>query len=1025
MKKNTRNWIIGIVIAVLVIVGIYFMVNNSKHDEYTLTFSNTDQTEANMISMTDEREFEVVLQLEDNKAISKEMLDKITTEGKWVLSREEGKQPIEDFPYQFLGGELQDWTLFDSEEPFFETMVKAEDGKVILTLKNKYFYGEGVDGIDSRSRFPQRNSILDYYGDYTLQLMTDNKVLAETMVTYTPYDSFHDAQDFVADLNQANETINARDDMYSEIRSMGETELGRDMPYIVIADSKDSIDQYMEIKQQAETNPAELMEKIKANELDYRIPVFYTNVHSDENPGGDAPMEFVNDLANSDGKITYKVLTGFTEDGEAQLAKEKEEAGIHWSELVADEFSGLGFITEGNAASTTVDLEKYYTVEEVELDVNELLANVILVVVPMENVDSRTVNMRPNSNGFDLNRDNTFQTQKETQNMAKLIAEWNPTVFAEFHGFISGFQVEPCSPTHGANFEYDLFINNAIEAGQAFGEAAVCNQEQFNSYVMPMRDYLTSDENGNPYWEYPWDDMSTGYTPQYSMLHGAVAFTIEVPEGNEDAVTAFKTGMFNNAKYVASHKDQYFLDQLEGYRRGLENIDADTIRPYYVDINDNPGAEADVFRPRSTENNNYFPEYYVIPMDQTMQENVSDAYKFIEYALRNDIKVSTLTTDVEVNGVNYPAGSYVINMYQAKRNVAQMALDQGTVLTGWTDLYSESIVAFGDLRGFDYTAIRVKDAFADALADVETVEMVKPEITSDNVIIANSSTDAIKAINEIMQAEIKVGYITEGENQGDFVTTLAGYETIKDEYALNVYNTDKEVVATQLKTLKVYVPTAAAEFAVTENTQKEYGFRNYFNLNYTHTERNWDLFALEKQLGFTLVDDVNEADIIVGSSALDEAALAAVKAGTPYVAYSTGALDSVVSLVDGVEYSYGHPYAIEDVLTTVNYLDDSMVTAKYVAEDDHIMYGYGGAYFTALPENAKTLIKTTNDEFLEGFLLKESVEGYKNSIQAFEYRDDTMDIVAFANTLTDKAHQTDDYRYISNAIYQQALTEQY
>lgn len=284
-----------------------------------------------------------------------------------------------------------------------------------------------------------------------------------------------------------------------DILSMGTSTQGYNIPYAVIADSKASIDQYLKQTESALANPKAMIEKVQAGS-DYKIPVFFTNIHPDETNGVDAPMNFIWDIVNSfenDGKITYQVITGFTPEGEAQLKKEITEAGIHWSSLIKDHVTGLGFIKDGNKSSGPVDLEKFYKIESYTLDVNQLLDHIILIVVPTENTDGRTNNVRQNGNGFDINRDSLFQTQIETQNMAKVIAKWNPATLIELHGYVSGYQVEPCSPPYEPNFEYDLFAANGLKSGEAFGIGAIANNTEFNSYVMPLRDYLVSDAAGN------------------------------------------------------------------------------------------------------------------------------------------------------------------------------------------------------------------------------------------------------------------------------------------------------------------------------------------------------------------------------------------------------------------------------------------------------------------------------------------------------------------------------------------------
>lgn len=64
---------------------------------------------------------------------------------------------------------------------------------------------------------------------------------------------------------------------------------------------------------------------------------------------------------------------------------------------------------------TDEEMAKYYNMKDTDLNVKDVLDDIFFIVVPSENVDGRTNFTRTNSNYFDLNRDNTYQTQAETQ----------------------------------------------------------------------------------------------------------------------------------------------------------------------------------------------------------------------------------------------------------------------------------------------------------------------------------------------------------------------------------------------------------------------------------------------------------------------------------------------------------------------------------------------------------------------------------------------------------------------------------
>ena len=994
----------------------------------------TEDGGKDIISLSSERTFEVIIPL--GADVTKEEAEQILATAKWSLTREAGMQTdTERFPNQYLGADLEDWKVWGKDEPLFTSIemngVKKGDSLGIrMTFSNAYFFG----GPRVDSPRGNRNVILDYTGEYTLSCKDGNgNVIGQTTVRVNPYDDYRTNSELAAELAAAKLYIDGRDDMYAELLSLGTSTNGYDMPYIIIADSKATLDKYQEIKKIAEKDPKSLMDQIAAGTLEYKVPILYSNIHADENPGADAPINFVWDLALSDttdDTLSYKILTDFTAEGKAQFDAEMEAEGIHWSSLIADYATGLGFVKgEGKTASGPVDIDKYYTTDTVDLKVSELLNEVFFIVVPAENVDGRTYNIRQNGNGFDINRDNMFQTQIETQLMTKMIANWNPASFIELHGFVGGFQVEPCSPPHEPNIEYDLFAEHGFKGGEAFGNAAVANNDTFNSYTMPLRDYLTSDEDGNPYWEYPWDDMSTNYTPQYSLLHGTLAYTIEVPQSNQGGTTALEYGLIGHAKYIADNKDAIFTNQLTGYLRGIKNTDVAEIRDWYVDMNDNIGAEADVYRPVYADNNNFFPECYIIPVDAESQKNLDAAYAMQEFLIRNGVTVHKLKVDVKISGVTYKAGSFVVSMYQAKRNVANGALYDGALITGWTELYSEPITAFSQTRGFDCVVITKNDAYRKLNANMTVVTEAEAGKTSftgtenADVIIMNNSVASIAAVNALLKSGAKVGFITDGKYDGNFVTSYNNFLTVKDIYVLTAVGVNfKDAARTITKSPTIFIPGAAAEFALMNDVA--YGVKNYSN--YGNTNLNFDRFAYGKQMGFTISATADEADMIAGNRALSGAALEAVLAGKPYLGAGVSALNSVQeNVLADTGFVYDGNGGGYDALFFATYETESIITDVYAAANDNIMYGFGGGYIAEIPEGAEILIKATTDEPLEGFFFGENLEKFLGTIQAITYKTDSLDLTLFANSLTSKAHQQDDYRYASNTIFSKFLGADY
>ncbi len=1026
------------------------------------TFLNTTGDDgANYISLTDARSFKAVIPIDKTEDEAKALADKVF----WSLDRDPNLVYSDEtlYPYQNQGGELDRWLCSDGETPLFSnvaTAVETVDGKVclVVTFDNTvYFYDQNWETEEwfEDPSVPHYNggAFIDDCGYFNLTATLDGTALGTTPVKIVPYDDYNTMPEIYEELDEMVTYAADKTDLYVEKFSMGKSagDYGLealDMPYLIVARDKEAVEHWKAIREEATTDPEALLAKLENGELgDYQVPVMYSNVHANEVAAADGIMKFAWMLLESaagDKTIDYDKLTGFTEEGEAQLKEQMGEQGVEGSvavpDLVKDTATYLGWLREdGVSVSDKVDLEKYYTSETDTVKLDELLDNIFFILVPEENVEGRTYLCRTSSGGMDLNRDNSFQTQAETQNMAHLIADWNPVSLVEFHGRIEQFQCEPCDPPHEPNFEYDLLAKHLMPGGEALGIAAITNNDSFNSYVIPQRDYLsyngnkTEDGKDQTQWFNPWDDMSTSYTPQYSMLQGTVAYTCELPAYNDDTVRAAAYGIVGQSDYIAENKDGYLAAQAEIFKRGVNNENSDEydkVGQWLCDQYDEEGAEINLFRPEydgEGQNGNFYPECYVIPLDGEHQKNLPAAKEMLDYLARNDVKVMSAKEAFTYDGVEYPAGTAVVSMYQAKRSVANGMLYKGTYITSWPILYSEGITAFNKTRGFDMATCAEPAAYETIAAVCEVTDQwdVKSYFTGtegDKVILSNASEDSTAAVNELLKAGKSVGMILGGETKGSFLLDFADWKTVSEKYILS-----GEGVTAEEAPLTVAITKSPVLYICGKPEPNEEGFVLTTMIDWNSHEYNYDRQAM-RMLGFDVTDNAAEADLIIGNCPLDDAAVEAIQAGTPYMGYgpyaSTSAQEHLFD-VDQLSWNSASEMAM-DALGFVTYPEHSMVTASYAAEGDDILYGFGTGYFETIPEGAKVLVQMDPTKApLEGFMPagdENNNEEFLKSVQAFAYKGKgadgvDLDVVLFGNTLTNKVHQRDEFNFISNTAF--------
>ena len=955
----------------------------------------------------------------------------------------------EKFPNPYQGGPLDSWKtqrdtqMFQVDDYGFAF---DDDGKVslVLYLNISCYFANRSGSVDYSAPHSNGGAYLDLCGYYTLRVTADGKDIASCHAKVVPYDSFRTVYELYDDL----EALAATDtDLYVSKESMGQTTTdGYDMPYLIIADSKESVDKWLAYTDLVESDPDLVLTKLANGDFDdLRVPMFASNVHSNENAAVNGILEFAHLLLENE-TINVNTLEGFTDAGKELLAQEMAKQNVAVPEQIKDFASYIGFIrgengykANGSLYSGQLDLAAYYNVQENRVNVKELLGDVFMVIVPEQNIEGYEHMTRTTGQGYDPNRDEANQTLFEDANAMALVNKFNPMVFTEIHGRVEAMLIEPCTPPHEPNYEYDLIAKQFIQLGEAVGMGAIANNPEHNSFEMPHRDYLRVD-NDSPSgvaWTEPWDDMTTAYGSQFPVLIGTAGITWELPVYSDVASElVVPYGLMTQAMYIQANKITMLENQAKLFSRGVNNTNSnELVAPWYVDQYDRPGTQTELMRPvydGEGQNGNFYPECYIIPMDSANQKNLYDAAAEMKYLTRNDVKVNVASKEFTYDGVTYPAGTMVVSMYQAKRSLANSQLFDGTFINVWQGLYSESFAQRSNARGYDRVIVAEPAAYKTIMAACpETINYTQAltylaafatqfeGVENADVIIDNVSNDSTAAINALLRAGKTVAMITEGSEKGNFICSYEDFMTVAKDYVLTatgVYGAG--IKAAVILNPQVYLPGKPADntSGYVETTLRS-GSYNY----------RFDWLALTA-MGFTMTDDLTKANVIVGSRALSDDALAAVKAGTPYMGYSNDAITGRSAFMQelGVEISSCDKGT--DFLGRVVYPNNTLVNATYINEGDDVMYEYGTNWFTKIPEGATVLVQNAGKDPLQGCIcltdeeLTAQFNQYNNGVVGFEYQNGDLDIALFANVLNHKIHQTDEFTFISNFIFSRSLS---
>jgi len=625
------------------------------------------------------------------------------------------------------------------------------------------------------------NAIRHVIGNFDFSVNIDGARLASIPVRLTQYDDFmlwDEINDWVLDLRDeaggARGSINGR---FVDVTSIGQSIGGRDIWNIVIAADAAAHDFYLNhtrrVMSESPESIVQLMNEVQEDEQAgraprHRLPLFFMNIHPDEMTGVCSQIAMMEQLLHGD----YLVFNNLVEQ----------------PDLIWGAWPTTGF---GNRFQRPTN----FTTNEVRISVEEALERFIFVFVPTNNPDGRYFMRRGTFQGQDTNRDGAYQLHPGTWAVTTNAAKWSPLAILDFHGHVRAMLIEPVSGPHNYNKEYDLMLPWMLEAAHAMGQAVISGG--YSSYHIPLAGM-----------SHGWDDAGPLYVPVFMTLLGIKGFTLEIPAANQDSADANVSMGWGYTYFAMNNFEDLFMMKLEVKQRGLEGDDNHAVDAWLVDRrtatseNARNAAEASLTAARnlpysglatipvgSTQNpiigrqptrdrrGSFFPDYWVIPVDHTLQTNLREALYNASKLANHSVSFEELTRPIYFEGVVYPEGTLIIDMRQATRGYINSMFAPAANLTPFTNapIYAETAVEFPAARGFRADPIWASNLFDDATVPINMANpgndpadtapfLPNPRIAegnSDYLVIANNSIDSIRLINRLLRENVNVWMLTE------------------------------------------------------------------------------------------------------------------------------------------------------------------------------------------------------------------------------------------------------------------------
>lgn len=865
------------------------------------------------------------------------------------------------------------WRCYDEKSRLYngKLFIKVDSfafndvtGDLELQITNALLY-------DTPNIFPpnKRAALLDFQGSHTLKLTgaRDGQIFsAETALRIAPHDNYYTLDELYETARNAVELAKTKGDRYLEYRSLGISPAGNEIPLGIAAKDKADIDAYLnEWLPNALRNPAAAQKLVKEG-VKYKIPLWVNNTHTDEFPGIDAMLVMFERLA-SDDEITYQTYESLTKaDIPARISPALMNPYVKKTDSALPPFT------------TTVPPDDAKIVEKT-IKVSDLLDNFIILFAFTNNPDGRERQHHNMMNGIDVNRDTAFQVTREVRAVWPQVSRWMPASLLDMHGYWystfmrDALMIDACTAPHDTNIEYDLYVVNGTPHARAMAAAGLA-MSGYTDCDIPYEDYDNGLDGG-------WDDASP-ITNNLALYLGALSHTIELSDMTSRSFNAGVGIICASMNYMLNNKDAVYLNQLESWRRGVEDIDSCEVDKHLV----GPKGET-VGRPRKN-NSSFFPAYYVIPVDET-QKNLFEAYNMVDYALRNSWEI--FTSD---------GGAFVIPTTQARRSLINRLMGTGLDVSAFAGVYVETTVCFPTLRNFTCETVWDRGVFGGKLTEYKT--LVRPQsgyvVGAERYVIKNEGNSSTIAVNKILNSGLKVGML---EN-GDFLVDAKAAELIKETQIKISSFEGGRYAAKRIPKVKAYVPFP-----------------------------NFEVLWMLDYLGFeytTLPQDAMTCNAILAVGDSDVKNL--IESGTPYIGLNVTAVapayhEGYASTLDflreklGVDISAMPDGARNDGLFRAQFACD-IITKGY---DENGYVNIRGAAFDKVPQGAKVLVSVAErDAFVSGTDKSNTDESGRKSYLgkplavSMSYKGTPITVFAL-NTYT-KGHAQGFYNLVSNAIFE-------